>query len=89
MQKVQTMSIWKLFESCIKLFFSKEAAVDLNIPEMQALRAVLKSTKITLQESLELQGYGYSIENILKHIEPLSEHPELAIGSCIYMPSVK
>ena len=62
---------------------------DLNIPEMQALRAVLKSTKITLQESLELQGYGYSIENILKHVEPLSEHPELAIGSCIYMPSVK
>ena len=70
MQKVQIMSI---------LFFSKEAAVDLNIPEMQALRAVLKSTKFTLQESLELQGYGYSIENILKHVEPLSEHPELAM----------
>ena len=79
----------EVIQKLYKTVFSKEAAVDLNIPEMQALRAVLKSTKITLQESLELQGYGYSIENILKHVEPLSEHPELAIGSCIYLPSVK
>ena len=29
---------------------SKDAAVDLDIPEMQALRAILESTKIALQE---------------------------------------
>ena len=54
------MPIWKLFKSCMKLL-SKEVDVDLGIPEMQALRAVLESTKIALREKLELHGYGCSI----------------------------
>lgn len=53
---------------------------------MQALRAILKSTKIAYRKSLELQGYGCIIQNILKHVETLLEHPELGTGSCIYMP---
>ena len=80
------MSIWKLFKSCMKLFFSKEAAVDLNIPEMEALRAILKSTKIALQEKSRAASLWLQY---IEYIETCRNFIRASIGSCIYMPSVK
>ena len=39
----------EVIQKFYKTVLSKEVDVDLNIPEMQALRAILESTKIALQ----------------------------------------
>ena len=40
----------EVIQKLYKTVFSKEVDVDLDIPEMQALRVILESTKIALQE---------------------------------------